>query len=270
MKILCLALALITSLASADQKTLTDIPYHPADQALTDYQKERCKLDIIFPSDIQDFPTIVWFHGGGLTGGEKHFPGELLNQGVAVVAVNYRLAPRVKSPAYIEDAAAAVAWVFQNIAQYGGSPDKIFLSGHSAGGYLASMVGLDAHYLRAFGIDANKLAGLAPLSGHTITHFAIRKERGIPDTRPVVDEFAPLYHVRPDSPPLLLITGDRELEMLGRYEENAYLFRMMKVSGHTDTTLLELDGYGHNIVTPACPLVLNFVKRITDEKNKTR
>jgi len=52
-----------------------------------------------------------------------------------------------------------------------------------------------------------------------------------------VDDLAPLYHVRKDAPPLLLITGDRELEMLGRYKENAYLWRMMKVVGHTDTRL---------------------------------
>jgi hypothetical protein len=62
-----------------------------------------------------------------------------------------------------------------------------------------------------------------------------RAERGIEGTRPVVDDLAPLYHVRKDAPPLLLITGDRELEMLGRYEENAYLMRMMKVVGHPHT-----------------------------------
>lgn len=60
------------------------------------------------------------------------------------------------------------------------------------------------------------------MSGQTITHLIIREEKGIPDTRPVVDSLAPLFHVRPDASPLILITGDRELELLGRYEENAY------------------------------------------------
>ncbi len=72
-------------------------------------------------------------------------------------------------------------------------------------------------------------------SGHVITHFTIRKERGIKGEQAVVDDLAPLFHVRKDSPPMLLITGDRELEMLGRYEENAYFWRMMQVVKHPNT-----------------------------------
>jgi len=130
------------------------------------------------------------------------------------------------------------------------------------------MVGLDKKWLKADGIDANSIAGLIPLSGQTITHFEIRKERGIPDTQPVVDEFAPLYHVRADAPPLLLITGDREKEMLGRYEENAYMMRMMKIAGHKQTTLYELQGFGHGMTEPAFPLVVQEIKRITALKTK--
>lgn len=83
------------------------------------------------------------------------------------------------------------------------------------------MIGLDKSWLGKYDIDANKIAGLISLSGHAITHFTVREERGIPGTQPVVDSLAPLFHVRADAPPLLLITGDREMEMLGRYEENA-------------------------------------------------
>ncbi len=86
------------------------------------------------------------------------------------------------------------------------------------------------------------------------------------DTQPLVDKYAPLYHVRSDAPPLLLITGDRELEMLGRYEENAYLARMMKVAGHKQTSLLELQGYNHGMTYPAFPLVLEEIQRIVREK----
>src|SRR5690606_10814393 len=191
-------------------------------------------------------------------------------KGYAIVAPNYRLSPKVKSPVYIEDAAAAVAWVFNNISQLGGDSGLIFLSGSSAGGYLDMMVGLDKQYLDAHGIDANRIAGLIPFTGHTITHFTIRAERGIPDIRPIVDAFAPLYHVRPDAPPLLLITGDRELEMLGRYEENAYMMRMMKIAGHTQTRVYELDGYGHAMAEPALPLLLREVERIVRERTQSQ
>ena len=60
-----------------------------------------------------------------------------------------------------------------------------------------------------------------------------------------------------------MITGDRERELLGRYEENAYLMRMMKVVGHKETVLYEMDGYGHGMTHPAFPLLINEVKRIT-------
>ena len=112
-------------------------------------------------------------------------------------------------------------------------------------------------------MDADALAGLIPYSGHTITHFTVRAERGIDGKQPIVDALAPLFHVRKEAPPLLLITGDRELEMLGRYEENAYLWRMMRVAGHADTQLMELDGYNHGqMAEPAHPLLLRFIRRI--------
>jgi acetyl esterase/lipase len=246
----------------------SSIQYYPESESASNaYRSERCVLDLYYPTNIDSFATIVWFHGGGLTAGEKEIPEALKNKGLAVIGVNYRLYPKIKAPVYIEDAAAAVAWVFKNIANYKGDPDAIFISGHSAGGYLASMVGLDKKYLQKHSIDANKIAGLIPFSGHTITHFTVREERGIKGTQPLIDDLAPLYHVRPDAPPLLLITGDRELELLGRYEENAYMMRMMKVAGHKDTRIMELDGYNHGMTYPAFPLLVKEVQRIIKKEN---
>ena len=247
--------------AQINYKTENNISYRSGEN-LDEYMKERCKLDIYVPENVDSFTTVVWFHSGGLTAGEKSIPERLKNKKLAVIAVNYRLSPKVKSPAYIDDAAAAVAWVFKNIQKYGGDPKKIVVSGHSAGGYLTCMIGLDKHYLAAYGIDANSIQKLVPFSGQMITHFEIRKERGIKDTQPIVDEFAPLFHVRADAPPLYLITGDRELEMLGRYEENAYMCRMMKLSGHKQTTLYELDGFDHGgMAEPAFDLLLKILKK---------
>ncbi len=182
------------------------------------------------------------------------------------MAPNYRMHPKVQAPVYIEDAAAAVAWAFKNIESFGGDASKIFVSGSSAGGYLTSMVGLDKSLLAVHGIDADDIAGLIPLTGHAITHFTVRDERGIPRSQPIIDELAPLYHVRADAPPLLLITGDRDLELLGRYEENAYLMRMMRVAGHKDTRIFEIGGYGHGISKAAFPLLLKEVARILESE----
>lgn len=239
-----------------------NIPYRTPTEMQDNYISERCRLDLYYPEKINGYPTIVWFHGGGITGGNKYIPEKLKEQGIAVAAVNYRLSPKVKSPAYIDDAAAAVAWTFKNIEKFGGDSKKIIVAGHSAGGYLTSMVGLDKKWLKNHDIDANKIALIVPLSGHTITHMTVRRERGIADTQPLVDEFAPLFHVRDDAPPLILITGDRELEMLGRYEENAYMWRMMEVAGHTSTELYELDGFNHGeMVSPALEILLKKINQ---------
>ncbi|MDD7986009.1 alpha/beta hydrolase [Lentisphaera marina] len=263
MKIIFVFISLLLSQVSATEyENITNIPYYG--KSVSDsYMKSRCVLDLYYPTKKQMFSTVVWFHGGGLTGGKKSIPEGLLKQGLAVIAVNYRLSPKVKVRQCLEDAAAAVAWSFKNIEKFGGSKHKIFLSGHSAGGYLASMIGMDKSWLKKHQVDADLIAGLMPLSGHTITHFTVRKEMGISGKQPIIDEMAPLFHVRKDAPPLVLITGDRELEMLGRYEENAYMYRMMKVVGHSKTKILELDGYGHGIVEPAIPLVVKELRLLS-------
>ena len=226
------------------------------------YARERCKLDVYHPGGASAVPTVIWFHGGGLTGGNRSIPSALKGQGITVVAVDYRLSPKAKAPAYIEDAAAAVAWTFKNIARYGGDTNRIFLSGHSAGGYLASLVTLDRRWLAVHGVDPDRLAGLVPFSGQSITHFAIREERGLARTRPLIDDLAPVYHVRNDAPPILLISGDRNHELLGRYEESAYFWRMLKEVGHPSVELLELQGYDHGqMADPAFPLLLRFIRQ---------
>lgn len=224
-------------------------------------QNQRCRLDVYAPATKKPFSTVIWFHGGGLTQGERSIPLPLRNQGIAVVSANYRLSPGVKSPVFIEDAAAAIAWTFKHIADFGGDPQRIFVSGHSAGAYLTLMCGLDKRWLAKQGVDADQIAGLIPLSPQVITHFTIRDERGIEETQPIIDDLAPLFHVRQSAPPILLVTGDRERELMGRYEECAYFWRMMKLTGHKATTLHELDGFDHGkMPEPAFPLAVKFME----------
>ena len=242
-------------------QTESGLSYRP-DSEPDVYARERCKLDVYHPVGASAVPTVIWFHGGGLTGGNRSIPSALKGQGIIVVAVDYRLSPKAKAPAYIEDAAAAVAWTFKNIARYGGDTNRIFLSGHSAGGYLASLVTLDRRWLAVHSVDPDRLAGLVPFSGQSITHFAIREERGLARTHPLIDDLAPVYHVRKDAPPILLISGDRNHELLGRYEESAYFWRMLKEVGHPSVELLELQGYDHGqMAEPAFPLLLRFIRQ---------
>lgn len=246
-------------------RTAENIPYRTGDDS---YITERCRLDVYYRPDKSDSPVVVWFHGGGLTGGNKSIPKELKDSGLTVVAVNYRLMPQVELSECIDDAAAAVAWTFRHIAEYGGDPHEIYVCGHSAGGYLTNMIGLDKRWLRKYGIDADSIAALAPFSGHAISHFAYREAKGMKPTQPSIDEFAPLYYVRADAPPLIIVSGDRELEMLGRYEETAYFWRMMKVNGHRHTYLYELDGFDHgSMASPAFHILKTYIKKHADTKN---
>lgn len=242
--------------------TTADIPYSVnADE----YSSKRCKLDIHYSDEAVDMPVVIWFHGGGLTGGDKFILEELKKSGYIIVAPNYRLLPNVEISDCIDDAAAAVAWTFKNIQKYGGDTSKIFVTGHSAGGYLTSMIGLDRKWLKKYGIEADSIAGLIPYSGQVITHFAHRKSKGISELQPTVDEYAPLFHIRNDAPPYIIITGDRELELYGRYEENLYLWRMLKLVGHPDVQIYKLDGHNHgDMVRPAHHILKQQIKRLTD------
>lgn len=185
----------------------------------------------------------------------------IMNQGFAVVAVNYRLSPKAQNPAYTEDAAAAVAWAYKHIEEYGGSPRRVFVTGHSAGGYLTLMVGLDKSYLQEYGVDADSIAAYLPISGQTVTHFTIRKERSLPEGIPVIDQYAPCNKARKDTPPFVLITGDRNLEMADRYEENALLASVLKNIGNKKVSLYELQGFDHGqVYVPGCCLVANYIR----------
>ena len=214
-------------------KTVENIAYKTSTDQ---YVAERCRLDVYYNDTARTAPVVVWFHGGGLTGGSKYVPDELKEKGLTVVAV-------------------------KNVAHYGGDTRRIYVSGHSAGGYITTMLGLDKQWLTRYGVDADSIKALVPFSGQMISHFAYRDMNGIGNLQPLVDRFAPLYHVRPNCPPLVLITGDAETELFGRYEENAYMWRMMKLCGHKATSLYKIDGHNHgDMCHPAFHILLQTIK----------
>lgn len=239
---------------------VNDISYtHKTDA----YSLERLKLDVYHPTGATDCPVVVWFHGGGLEGGNKEIPALLREKDLVAVGVNYRLLPRVTVREILDDAAEAVAWVFRHIAEYGGDPRKIVVSGHSAGGYISMMLCLDKSWLAAYNTDADSVMMYVPFSGQAITHFNVRKMQGIPPLQATIDEYAPLYWVRGDCPPMVLVCGDRELELYGRYDENQYLARMMKLAGHKQTYLYEIDGHGHNgMIEPGFHILETHLKQM--------
>lgn len=227
------------------------------------YTEKMCRLDVAYEKGAEGRPVIVWFHGGGLTSGWRHIPETLLRDGAVVVGVGYRFVTEVTIPETLDDAAASVAWVLKNIEAYGGDLSKIYLAGHSAGGYIVNMLGLNKEYLAKYDIDPDtQIKALVPYSGQVITHFAQRRKQGLSDLTPTIDHLAPLYYVRGNAAPMLVISGDRELELFGRYEENAYFVRMLRLNGHKNVTFYEVDGFDHgDMAEPAHLLLLKYIKQ---------
>ena len=129
----------------------------------------RHRLDVHTAGGESNAPVFVFVHGGGFVRGDKHIPGTpqydlvgawAVRHGYIGVTMTYRLAPEHKWPSGAEDVAGAVAWLRQNIARYGGDPDKIVLAGNSAGAvHVASFAAGQG------GADPASVAGVAMLSG---------------------------------------------------------------------------------------------------------
>lgn len=253
---------------------VTNIPYYSEATLLKadDYQKAQCRLDLRYPTNHAGFATVVWFHGGGLTAGHRHF----INFGkpdVAVVAVSYRLSPQGQLPSFLEDAAAATAWVIHTIAQYGGDTNKVFVSGHSAGGYLTAMIGMDPKWLAAHGVSNQQLAGLIPISGQMTTHFHVKKLLGDtgPQFRPLINEYAPLYYCASNLPPICLITGDRAIEYKCRVEENDLMAVSLRTLGHPHIEFHEIKGLNHGTVGQGgLPVLKTFIESILQPRAKSQ
>jgi acetyl esterase/lipase len=130
----------------------------------------RRKLDVYIPDHLTGkAPVLLFFYGGSWAFGSRDqylaFGQAFASLGIVTVVADYRLYPEVTYPAFVEDGAQAVAYVHDHIAQYGGDPLRLFVSGHSAGGYNAVMLGSDPKYLQGVGGDLSWLRGVIGISG---------------------------------------------------------------------------------------------------------
>ena len=276
MRLLVLLLSLAASTAAAiETKVVKDIPYKDDVVSQTPYEQERCKLDLTVPAGAKGFATYVWFYGGGMKNGAKDLRTEycaeiresLAQAGVAVVTPDYRLSPKVKYPAYVDDAAAAFAWTVKHIAEHGGDPRKVFIGGHSAGATLALLVGMDPNRLKPHGLTLGSVAGIAQVSAQVLTHYTVREERGQPRYAITCDEAAPAFYIRKALPPILTIYAQHD--MLSRAEENMFFVTTLKAAGHTENYSLRVDDRDHgtvghsirNLDDPARLAILNFIAK---------
>ena len=214
-------------------RTYADIHYNT--------EPAQC-LDLYLP-EAESFPVLVYFHGGGLTAGDKARQEAaceyLAAHGIGVASANYRMYPNAKYPDFLEDAANAVAWVFENIKNYG-NVEKIYVGGSSAGGYISQHLCFNKSWLGKYGIDPMDVAAFIHDAGQPTAHFNVLKERGLDSRRLIVDETAPLYYVGLDEqyPPMLIIVSDNDMQ--NRYEQTMLLVSTLKHFGHTENVTLQV------------------------------
>ena len=204
----CSPLGLVNALVPSDgYRSTADIRYGAHARQL---------LDVYRPAtETSRAPVVVFFYGGNWSSGDRasyRFAGEALaSQGFVAVIPDYRLYPEVRFPDFLADCAAAVRWAFDHAANHGGDPSRIFLMGHSAGAYNAAMLGLDAQYLMAAGVDHRRIRGLVGLAGPydflPLTGDVSKAVFGYPDTSPRTQ---PINFSSSDDPPALLVTGDAD------------------------------------------------------------
>jgi acetyl esterase/lipase len=205
-------------------------------------------LDLYLPADQTDFPVLIFIHGGGWTSGNKNLYGGLGNifarAGIGVVIANYRLTDnspgRVVHPGHIEDVARAFAWTYNNIADYGGNPEKIFISGHSAGGHLVALLALDPRYLAAHGLSPDYIAGVMGISGVYDVRFGPATVFGQDPAQRA--DASPLMHVGKSQPPMQIIYADNDLQGLG---PQAVRLNKALIQVESEVELIEVAGRTH-------------------------
>lgn len=171
----------------------------------------RQKFDLYLPDHAQRVPLVVFFYGGSWQNGSKadyRFLGQALTeQGIAVAVVDYRLYPEVRYPTFVEDAAHAVAYLHQHAHSYGADPDALYVAGHSAGAYIAIMVGADPHYLENAGGKRNWVRGIIGIAGpYNFLPFTDDTIKAIFSTAPDANT-QPINHLVGKIPPVFLATG---------------------------------------------------------------
>jgi len=208
----------------------------------------RQRMDVYGPKRLsENLPVIVFFYGGSWQGGDRADYGFiaslLVRQGYIVAVPDYRVYPQVKFPDFIEDSAAAVACVFNNIAAHGGDPDMVFLMGHSAGAYNAVLLALAGFFLKEAGVDAGRIAGVVGLAGPY--DFLPLKDPVLKTifSAPVdIRHTQPITYARGDAAPMFLATGGGDTTVMPR-NTAALSARLRQMGGTVETKIYP--GIGH-------------------------
>jgi acetyl esterase/lipase len=195
----------------------------------------RQTLDIFAPVAAADRPrpVLVFFYGGGWDSGSRDVYGwaaqALAARGFVVAVPDYRVAPQVHFPAFIEDAAAAAAEVGRLADRYGGDPERLGVIGHSAGAHLAMMIALDRRYMAAVEAPGLIKAAVGLAGPYDFLPLDVPASINAFGRAPDPTLTQPVAFVRPDAPPLWLGHGTDDVVV--HAEDTTILCDRMKAVG---------------------------------------
>ena len=238
------------------------------------------KLDVNSPNGDGPFPIAIIVHGGGWTrgdkqGDEKVLFGPLTDANFVVVSINYRLAPKNKWPACIDDVLTAIKWVKANATKYKGDTDKIALFGYSAGGQLACLAAVIAEKETAVQV----VVGLAAptdlvfdslrrgnISSYLKDLFGLQgADVNTPQTVQIIWDASPINHLHKGLPPFLLVHGTAHKSVPYQLSLN---FQDRLKEFKVPCELITISGASHKIVEWD-KFDADFTKKIIDWLNKT-
>lgn len=197
-----------------------NITYLPVDKT-TD--KPAQKLNVFAPKKSDDLKEVLIFvHGGSWNSGRKEiynfFGTRWARKDVVTVIVDYPKSPKAGYDEMAMNVATAVKWVKENIKTYGGDPDKIFISGHSAGGHLAALVGIKKEYFERVG-TANPLKGIILIDAAGLDMYGYLQGENFEPGNTYLNTFSndpkiwkeasPLYFLHSNMPPMLIYRGSK-------------------------------------------------------------
>ena len=240
----------------------------------------RDKLDVYRPVSSASSgttvpkPVVVFFYGGAWDSGDKSgylFVAEALtSRGYVVVIPNYRLYPEVTFPTYMDDAALALKWTFDNVAQYGGDPARVVVMGHSAGAQLAALVAYDGKYLQRSGIDKRRIKGVVSLAGPMDFLPLTEPKLEFIFPQEVRAASQPINFITGSEPPSLMLHGEKDTRV-GIHNSRNIAARISERGGVVETTYYPEMGHIGILLALAAPLrngkpVLDRVAKFIDER----
>lgn len=220
----------------------------------------RNVLDVYAPQNVQNAPVVLFIHGGSWQGGDKsvhRFVGEsLARAGYVTGVMNYRLAPQNRYPAFVQDGASALRWLRENAKTYGGNPDVLFVTGHSAGGYNTVELVDNERWLREAGVPIRAVRGVIGIAGPYSYDFRPLQSRVVFPAGSTPDQVMPDRHVRKDAPPHLLLVAANDTTV---YPQNALNMEAALKRAGVPVTRTVLPRVNHVTIIAAVARPLTFL-----------